>query len=121
MAIVSNVNRRAAAKAIVEQVKALRLVIGLTIQTHRAYESPGRQSQGLTQQQVAAQANTQQPIVSQLENGGNIPNDQILQAILTASGFDMSADGGGRALLNLLSAIRDNVDQLSNIIEEKPG
>lgn len=121
MAIVSNVNRKAAAKTLVEHVALLGKVAGLVIQTHRAYESPQRGGRGLTQQAVANAANVQQPTMSKLENGSVIPGDPALSHVLQAAGFNMAAGGGGAALLALLQAIRDNQGGLKQIINEKPA
>jgi hypothetical protein len=123
MAIISNVNRRASAKAIKQQVATLKTIAGLAIQTHRAYESPSRDGQGLRQTDVANNAGNGawQATISNLENGKTIPGDPVLRKILAASGFDLSANKGGAALLAILQAIRDNEANLAKMVNEKPA
>ena len=121
MAVVSNVNRKASGKALIQQVATLKTIAGLAVQTHRAYESPGRGSKGLKQQDVvaAAGAGVHQPTVSYLENGKSIPGDPALKSILAAAGFNMSANWGGSALLSILQAIRDNQANLAKLANER--
>lgn len=123
MAIISNVNRQASAKAIIQQVETLKTIAGLAIQTHRAYESPSRNGKGLKQQDVVnlAGSGVHQPTVSSLENGKNIPGDPALKNILDAVGFNTTANSGGAALLAILRAIRDNQSNLSKLKAEKPN
>lgn len=124
MAIISNVNRKATVNALLRAVDQVKAVAGLSIQTHRAYESPSRTTGGLTQADVknAAGHGVTQPMVSDLENGKNIPNDARLIAILAAAGFKMTpAKSSGTALFNVLKAIRDNEDELKQLIKDKPA
>jgi hypothetical protein len=123
MAIVSNVNRQASAKAIIQQVAALKTIAGLAIQTHRAYESPGRGGKGLRQADVVDKAGdgVWQPTISNLENGGTIPPDAVLERILRESGFNLSANSGGSALLRILAVIRDQEANLAKLKKEKPA
>jgi hypothetical protein len=123
MAVVSNVNRRAAARALVQQVATLKTIAGLTLQTHRAYESPGRNGEGLTQTRVAEAAGgaVTQPIISQLENGTRIPPDPALENILSAAGFNMANGRGGQAMLRILRVIRDNEVAIKRIMNERPA
>ncbi len=67
MAIISNVNRKATVKALLRAVDQVKAVAGLSIQTHRAYESTSRTTGGLTQDDVATSAahGVTQPIVSE--------------------------------------------------------
>ena len=127
MAIVSNVNRRAAAKAIVQQIDTLKTIIGIAVQTHRAYEFTGRNNgNGLRQEDVAAAAsqygpNVSQGLISQFENGAQIPSDPRLENILRAAGFHFGPNSGGSALLAVLQAIRDHQDDIVRIVTEQPG
>jgi hypothetical protein len=123
MAIVSNVNRKASAKAIIQQVATLKTIAGLAIQTHRAYESASRKGKGLRQEDVVAAVGgaTYQATVSNLENGKTIPADPSLQKILRATGFKLSRGRGGSALLAILKAIRDNQKNLAKLEVEKPN
>ena len=123
MAIVSNVNRKATTKALIQQIATLKSIAGLAIQTHRAYESAARQSKGLKQQDVAnkAGATVYQATVSDLENGKRIPDDPALAKILQAAGFNLGQNSGGTALLAILRAIRDNESNLAKLKAEKPA
>lgn len=121
MAVVSNVNRKATAEAVVQSVALLKRIVGLSIQTHRAFESPGREGKGRTQQDVASQANTQQSVVSKLENGKLIPANKLLSNILREAGYNMAGPGGGTALLRILQAIRDNEANLKKTVKEQPS
>ena len=122
MAIVSNVNRKASAKAIIQQVAALKTIAGLAVQTHRAYESPSRGGKGLRQGDVVGIAGNGvwQATVSNLENGKTIPSDAALRKILRASGFSLSANSGGSALFKILCAIREQERNLAKLKDEKP-
>lgn len=120
MAYVSNVNRRASAKAIIQQVATLKTIAGLAIQTHRAYESPSRQGKGRTQEEVASQAGASQATVSNLENGKICGKVKLLK-ILEASGFNLSKDKGGLALFNILVVIRENEENLEKLLREPPA
>lgn len=123
MAIVSNVNRKASAKAFIQQVATLKTIAGLSVQTHRAYESAGRGGQGLRQEDVKANAGAgaSQSTISNLENGKAIPSDPALSKILAAAGFTMTPTSGGAALLAILQAIRDNEGDLKKLQSEKPA
>lgn len=121
MANISNVNRKATAEAVSPSVALLKRILGLSIQTHRAFESPGRNGKGLRQQDVASLANTTQAVVSKLENGKEIPNNPLLRRILRAAGFNLVAPGGGDALFRILGAIRDNEANLKKIVRERPS
>lgn len=124
MAVISNVNRKATVKALLLAVNQVKAVAGLSIQTHRAYESTSRTNGGLTQDDVktAAGHGVTQPMMSALENGKTIPNDARLQAILQAAGFKMApANSSGNALFNVLKAIRDNEAGLKQLSNDKPA
>lgn len=118
---VSNVNRKAAAKTVNAALQTLLKTIGLSIQTHRAYESSSRGSRGLRQEEVATHAGTSQSAISTLENGTAIPEDDtILEAILEKCGFDMQPGMGGEALFNVLKALRDNKNGMKLIDKQLP-
>lgn len=121
MAQTANVNRLATARVLITAVDQLKACAGLTVQTHRAYESPARGGKGLTQTEVANKAGggATQGIVSNLENGKSIPADPMLANILSASGFDMA--GSGASLLALLQTIRDHEGNLAGIEDDQPA
>jgi len=119
MSRVANVNRKASAEAIIQLVKTLKIIAGLAIQGNRAYESPGRASQGLTQTKVEKRAGVSQATISRLENG-EIPRDKLLKQILRESGFNMAKKGGGHALFQILAAIRRNEGKLEKLLKEPP-
>jgi transcriptional regulator with XRE-family HTH domain len=122
MANMSNVNRLATARVLLSALDHFKACAGLSVQTHRAYESAARGGVGLTQEHVATAAGTNQPTVSNLEQAKSIPGDPILQNILAQAGFDMTAGtGSGHALLQILRAIRDNEGNLQNIEADRPA
>ena len=119
---VSNVNRKASANAIIQQVATLKTVAGLTIQTHRAYESPSRGGKGLRQKEVKDKAGSgvSTTAISWLENGRAIPRPKALESILKASGFHLTKRSGGSALLALLKTIKSYETTLKKLRDEKP-
>lgn len=124
MAIISNVNRKATVNALLRSIEQVKAVAGLTIQTHRAYESASRGGKGITQTAVqnAAGNGVTQPTISNLENGKTIPNDVQLRAILQVAGFKMTpANSSGNAMFNVLKAIRDNEAGLKGLRTDKPA
>jgi hypothetical protein len=124
MAIISNVNRKATVKTLLRSFEQVKAVAGLTIQTHRAYESASRDGEGLTQMEVCrvAGSGVTQPTISALENGKTIPSNVQLRAILKAAGFKMTPkSSSGNSLLKVLKAIRDNESGLKDLIDDKPA
>jgi hypothetical protein len=120
MAQTANTNRLATSRVLITAVDQLKACAGLTIQTHRAYESPSRGGNGLTQTEVANKAGggATQGIISNLEQGKSIPADPMLSSILRESGFDMA--GSGASLLAVLQAVRDHEGNLAGIEDDKP-
>jgi DNA-binding XRE family transcriptional regulator len=117
---VANVNRKASAEALFRQVAALKRIAGLVIQTHRAYESPGRGGEGRTQKVVAQAAGVSKTLISFLENG-KIPTAAALKSIFRESGFNLSTKkSGGSALLKILAVIREQEKNLEKLLEESP-
>lgn len=118
MAYTANVNRLATSRVLITAVDQLKACAGLTIQTHRAYESAARDGKGLTQTEVANKAGggATQGIVSNLETGKSIPPDPMLANILRESGFDMNGSGA-----SLLAVLRRSRLQLPTYIAERGG
>lgn len=115
----ANVNRKATARTLSSAVAHLKRVIGLVVQTHRAYESPQRPD-GLKQTDVEEKTKCPKQTMSKLENGGAIPDAKELNAILKACGFNMGASQGGAGLRALLNVLRDHEKSIKTIEEESP-
>lgn len=115
----ANVNRKATARTLSSALNHLKHVVGLVVQTHRAYESPERLD-GLKQTDVENKAKCPKQTMTKLENGTSIPDAKYLSKILKACGFDMTASHGGAGLLALLNVLRDHEASIKNIEKETP-
>ena len=120
MADVGNVNRQATARALASAFDTVKAVTGLVIQTHRLYESPSRMGKGLTQDELANQADCSQTLISNLEQGKSFPGDETLLKILKICGFNMESGHGGHALFALLRVIRDEQVGINTVEADLP-
>ena len=115
----ANVNRKATARTLSSALQHLKRVVGLVVQTHRAYESAER-PEGLKQSDVEKKAKCPAQTMTGLENGTSIPDAKHLSKILKACGFNMTPSHGGAGLLALLNALRDHEASIKRIKEELP-
>lgn len=115
----ANVNRRATARALSSGLAHLKRVIGLVVQTHRAYES-SQHPDGLKQKDVEGTTDCPKGTMTKLENGTSIPDAKDLSAILKACGFNMTASHGGAGLRALLNVLRDHEGFIKEIEKESP-
>lgn len=120
MAGVSNVNRLATTKVLIQHVALLVAQAGLVVQTHRAYESGAKSGRGLLQEEVAKKARVSKSLVGMLERGVNIPRDGNLRRILRASGMRLGGHTAGEGFYQLLCAIRRYRGQVSRLGKETP-
>jgi predicted transcriptional regulator len=90
---------------------------GVLIKSYRDFTSSGNPS--ATQTDIATKAKTKQSVVSDLERGKKVPNDAILQGILTAVGLDTKKPAG-KAVFENLRTIRDTQDDIKKLPKHKP-
>jgi DNA-binding XRE family transcriptional regulator len=90
---------------------------GVLIKSYRDYTSPGNPS--MTQAELAAEAGTTQPVVSNLERGKEVPNDTVLANILTAVRLPPTCPEG-KAVYDTLRTIRDTQDAVKQLPKHKP-
>ena len=117
MATTANSFRLTAAEMFqIQQEQQLRSA-GVLIKSYRDFTSPGNPS--ATQTDIANQAKTKQSVVSDLERGKKVPNDTILQNILTAVGLDTTKPEGNAVFQNLRT-IRDTQADIKKLPKHKP-
>ena len=118
MAARANIPRKASADLLLQHIQSLKLVCGMLAKTTRAYTAgDGSLTQAEVEASVGLPPNT--GTLTRFENGSFIPDQPLLNKLLSESGFDLDKPKSS-AYSELLDFLRDHAAQLDALPSECP-